>query len=318
MKRVKVGLLGCGTVGGGVVRLLRQNGDVIRRRTGIDLSITSILVRDPMKERPDVDDDLVTTDPRHVVSNGCDIVVEAIGGIAEARAFIGEAIERGKHVATANKSLLALCGAGLFDAAAKRQVRIGYEASVCGALPIIRILRSGLAAQRVTSLRGVLNGTSNFILTLAGEERMSFDDALAIAQSKGFAEADPSLDVDGVDAAQKLKILAELAFGTEIDFDDIEVQGIRGIDSAAFERAAAHGQVIRHVATATRGCGGIRLSVVPEFLPASDPLARARYEENCVVIDTDAAGEMSFYGKGAGSLPTASALLADVIELART
>jgi len=316
-RKLKIGLLGCGTVGGGLVELVHKNSSLIRQRAGVELSISKILVRDARKERVDaVDRGLLTTQADKVINNGCDLVVELMGGIEPARGFIQRSLARGKHVVTANKTLLALDGFSLMKAAEIQKVRLGFEASVCGGIPIIRALRNGLVGNRIQRLTGILNGTSNYILTRMTEERLDFDAALAEAQAKGFAEADPTLDVEGHDAAQKLKILAELAFNTRLAAEAVETRGIRNITGDDVHAAHELGCVIKHVATAETRGDGIALNVEPVLLPGHHPLAGVRCENNAVLVTGDAVGEMLFSGKGAGSLPSASAVLSDIVDIA--
>ena len=315
-RKLKIGLLGCGTVGRGLVELVNRSSSLIRQRTGAELTITKILVRDLQKERPGVDRSLLTIYPEKVIENGCDMVVELVGGIEPARSFIQQSLACRKHVVTANKALLALDGFGLMKAAETRKVRLGFEASVCGGIPIIRALRDGLVGNNIQSLSGILNGTCNFILTRMTEDRVSFETALREAQAKGFAEADPSLDVDGHDAAQKLKILAELAFHAEISPDTVPVQGIRDITASDIEAAAEFGYVIKHLASVELVNGNVSLRAAPMLLPAAHPLAGVRDENNAVLVRGDAVGEMLFSGKGAGALPSASAVLSDVVDIA--
>lgn len=315
-KKLKVGLLGCGTVGRGLVELVTKNDSLIRQRTGVELGITKILVRDLAKPRPGIDRALLTTDADKVLNNGCDLVVELVGGIEPARSFIQQSLSRGKHVVTANKALLALEGFSLMKAAKARKVRLGFEGSVCGGIPIIRALRNGLVGNQIQSISGILNGTCNYILTRMTEGGMEFGEALGEAQVRGFAEADPSLDVDGHDAAQKLKILAELAFGSELASDAVQVEGIREITADDVEAARELGYVIKHVATAQVIGRGLSLRAGPILIPRGHVLAGIREENNAVVVRGDAVGDMLFSGKGAGSLPSASAVLSDVLDIA--
>jgi homoserine dehydrogenase len=316
MRTLKVGLLGCGTVGRGLVELVGRNDALIQRRSGIDLRITKILVRDLDKERHGVDRELLTTQPDKVLDNGCDLIVELVGGIEPARTFIEHSLARGKHVVTANKALLALDGFSLMQAAEARKVRLGFEASVCGGIPIIRALRNGLVGNNIQRLSGILNGTCNYILTRMTEDGVEFEDALRAAQAKGFAEADPGLDIDGQDAAQKLKILTELAFSAQVDADAVQVEGIRDITADDVQAARELGFVIKHVATAELSGDAVALDCAPLLLPASHQLANIRDENNAVLVRGDAVGEMLFSGKGAGSLPSASAVLSDVVDIA--
>ena len=315
-RKLKIGLLGCGTVGRGLVELVNRNESLIRQRTGVDLSFAKILVRDLKKDRPGVDRTLLTNQPEKVLNNGCDLVIEVIGGIEPAREFIQHSLSRGKHVVTANKALLALDGFRLMKAAETHNVSLGFEASVCGGIPIIRALRSGLVGNSIQQLTGILNGTCNYILTRMADDRLSFDAALHEAQAKGFAEADPSLDVDGHDAAQKLKILTELAFNAKLSSTSVPVEGIRDITLEDVEAAAEFGYVIKHVATSELVGETVALRAAPVLLPSAHQLAGVRDENNAVLVRGDAVGEMLFSGKGAGSLPTASAVLSDVVDIA--
>ena len=310
MRSVSVGLLGCGTVGGGFVRLVDRERERIARRFGVRLEISRILVRDAEKERPGVSRDLLTTAALDVLDSGCDVVVEVIGGVHCAGTYVRRAIAQRRDVVTANKALLASNGGELFDAAARSGVRIGFEASVCGGVPVIGALRRGMAGDSIESIRGVLNGTSNHVLCRMAEG-LELADALRRAQEGGFAEADPSLDIGGHDAAQKLAILAQLAF--EAPVRRTSVTGIESVTLRDLERARAKGRVVRQVAEARRVAGGIELVVEPRSVPASDALARVVDEENAVVIEGRAVGEIVLSGRGAGAMPTAAAVLSDVL-----
>jgi homoserine dehydrogenase len=308
LKPLRIGLLGCGTVGGGFVQLVERERERIRARYGVDLSIERILVR---TSRPHA---IFTTSAVEVLDADCDVIVELIGGVHSAGAFVRRAIAQGRHVVTANKALLAACGGALFDAAAARGVTIGFEASVCGAIPVVRALRQGLAGDAVESIRGVVNGTCNFVLSRM-EEGLALDDALRLAQERGFAEADASLDVDGIDAAQKIRILAGIGFDAPVVHE--QVDGIRGVTAEAIARSRAGGGAIRLIAEAERVAGGVAIRVGPRELDANDVFANVRDENNAVVIRGRASGELLLTGPGAGALPTAAAVLADVIEIAR-
>ncbi|HET8773659.1 MAG TPA: homoserine dehydrogenase [Thermoanaerobaculia bacterium] len=310
MKRLRIGLLGCGTVGGGFVRLVDRERERIRARFGFDPEIVRILVRDLEKERPGVGRDLLTTCALDVIDADCDLVVEVVGGVHTAGTFVRRAIARGRHVVTANKALLAASGSELFDAAARSGVEIGFEASVCGGVPVIGALRRGLAGDSIESIAGVLNGTSNYVLCRMAEG-LGFADAVLRAQEAGFAEADPALDVDGQDAVQKLAILAQLAFDEPVR--RTSVTGIAGVTPGEIERARAEGCVVRQVAEAVRVAGGVALVVEPRRVPFEHPLARAVDEQNAVVIRGRAVGEVVLSGRGAGSMPTAAAVLSDVL-----
>ena len=317
MKTRKIALLGCGTVGRGLVELIGRNRSHIAERSGVDLEITKILVRDLAKERNGVDRSLLTDRPAEAVANGADVVVEVIGGLEPARRFVLEAIDAGKHVVTANKALLADCGPELFRRAAERRVRIGFEASVGGGIPIVRALSSGLAGNRIERICGILNGTCNYILTRRAEEGLTFDAALAEAQAKGFAEADPTLDIEGTDAAHKLQILAGLAFGRSLEPGSVRIEGIGALEGEDFAAAETFGYVLRHIAVGRDLGDTLDLRVHPALLPKDHPLAHVRHENNAVLLKGDAVGEMVFHGRGAGAAPTASAVLSDIIDLAR-
>jgi homoserine dehydrogenase len=313
MKRVDIGLLGCGTVGGGFVQLLDRERSRVRNRYGLDLSITRIAVRDLNKRRPGVDERLVTTSALDAIQAG-DIVVEAIGGVDPPRSLVRTAIALGRDVVTANKALLAESGAEIFAKAAARGVAVGFEASVCGGIPVIRALQRGLAGDSIESVSGILNGTCNFVLTRM-EDGTTFDAALRLAQERGFAEADPSIDIDGHDAAQKLQLLAAIAFEGQRPAS-IDVSGIRGVTIDDVAAARNRGSVLRQVATAEESRGTVHLRVAVREIPDCDPLARVRDESNAVLIRGRSVGEIFLTGRGAGALPTAGALLSDVIEIA--
>ena len=315
MRRLKIGLLGCGVVGGGFVRLLDLHRSQIEERAEAKLEVTRIVVRDLAKERPFVDRALLTTRGDEVVRNGVDMVVELIGGIDPARGLIREALGLRKSVVTANKRLLALHGGALFALAETHRVGLGFEASVGGAIPVVRTIQHSLAGDRIRSIRGVLNGTSNFILT-RGEEGIGYDDALREAQRLGFAEADASLDVDGDDALQKITILARLAFGDRA----IRIRkhsGVRAVRHADHEAAKASGKALRLVAAAAESGDRVDISVGVEAVSAESPIGRTKGVGNVVCIEADASGELVLSGAGAGSLPSAGAVLADVVEIAR-
>ncbi|HEV8658286.1 MAG TPA: homoserine dehydrogenase [Thermoanaerobaculia bacterium] len=313
MKRVDIGLLGCGTVGCGFVQLLDHERTRVRNRYDIDLSITRIAVRDLHKPRPGVDVRLLTTSTLDAIQAG-DIVVEAIGGVELPRSLVRTAIALGRDVVTANKALLAESGPEIFAKAAARGVAVGFEASVCGGIPVIRALQRGLAGDSIESVTGILNGTCNFVLTRM-EDGTSFDAALQLAQERGFAEADPSLDVDGHDAAQKLQLLAAIAFEGQRPAT-LDVTGIRGVTSADVAAARERGSVLRQVAVAEECGGTIHLRVGVREVPDCDPLARVRDESNAVVIRGRSVGDILLTGRGAGAMPTAAAILSDVIEIA--
>lgn len=309
-----MGLLGCGVVGTGFVHLVRSSAALVEQRTGVAVSIVRVAVRDRARPRcaiPEMlcDAETLLGDPE------LEVVVELVGGLEPARSLVLRAIESGRHVVTANKALLAAHGAEIFGAAARRGVRVAFEASVCGGLPVVRAISQGLVANRIDRIWGVVNGTSNFILS-AMEDGASFDAALAVAQTCGFAEPDPSLDIDGHDALQKLRILTALAFGFDADPASIPVRGIRHVTREDVLAARERGLVLRHLVQADRLPEGVRLAVGPVLLPERHPLAWGRNEFNSLLVRGDAVGEMVFTGKGAGPLATASAVLSDVVDVA--
>jgi homoserine dehydrogenase len=310
MKRVQVGLLGCGTVGGGFVRLVEREQTRIRNRYGVDIAITRILIRDAAKERPGINPALLTTCATDVIDDECDLIVEVVGGVHCAGAFVRRALAKGRHVVTANKALLATSGEELFATAARQRVRLGFEASVCGGIPVIGAIRNGLAGDSIESITGVLNGTSNYVLCRM-DEGQSLADAIRCAQERGFAEADPTLDISGQDAAQKITILAQLAFDAPIR--RVTVTGIDDVTPADLERTRRAGLVVRQVAEARKVAGGIEVVVEPRSIRGEEPLARIVDECNGVVIRGRAVGEVFLSGRGAGSMPTAAALLSDVL-----
>jgi homoserine dehydrogenase len=299
MKRIRIGLLGCGTVGGGFVRLAAAERERIRARHGVDLEITGILVRDPGKPRSGVDRRLLTTSALDIIDADNDLIVEAIGGVHTAGTFVRRALARGRDVVTANKALLAASGRELFRAAAASGVTLRFEASVCGGVPVIGALHRGLAGDTIESITGILNGTCNYVMSRV-DQGIAFADAVAHAQERGFAEADPSLDLSGEDAAQKLRILAEVAFDAPV-----RREIVRGIG------AKTRGKLI---AEAKRVAGGVELIVEPRDDPR---FAHVVDEQNAVIIRGRAVGEIWLSGRGAGSMPTAAALLSDVVENVR-
>jgi homoserine dehydrogenase len=313
MREVTIGLLGCGTVGQGFVHLIDRERERIRARDGVDLRVRRILVRDTDKPRPGIDRTLLTTNAIDVIDD-CDLLVELIGGVHSAGAYVRRALRVGRDVVTANKALLAESGRELFSTAAASGARIGFEASVCGGIPIIRAIERGLAGDSIESITGILNGTCNYILTRMEEGGLDFAAALRMAQERGFAEADPTLDVTGADALQKLQILGELAFGPQ--HARSRVHGIEDVSREEIEQARSRRCVVRHIASARHVAGGVELRVERRELPETHPLASVRDENNAVIVRAKAAGELIFVGKGAGSLPTASAVLSDVIEIA--
>lgn len=315
---VKVGLLGCGNVGGALVRILQDDADGIARRTGLRLEVTRVAVRNAAKQRDvKVADGVLTHDAEAVVTDpSVDVVVEVIGGIEPARGLILAALKAGKPVVTANKELLANVGAELFEAAATAGVDLLYEASVAGGIPLIRPLRESLAGERIVRVMGIVNGTTNYILTRMTEEGASYADALAEAQSLGFAERDPTADVEGFDAGAKAAIIASIAFGVKVVAGDVYREGISGVTAADIAFAKRLGYVVKLLAIAEQVEGEVAVRVHPAMLPETHPLAAVRESFNAVFVEGEAVGELMFYGRGAGGMPTASAVLGDLIDAA--
>lgn len=316
-QKLTIGMLGCGTVGSGVVRLLTEHADEIAARVGAPLVLGPVAVRDPDKVR-DVQIGGLTRDAESVVRDpDVDIVVEVMGGIEPARTLILAAMDAGKSVVTANKELIASYGAELFARAEGKGARLEYEAAVAGGIPIIKPMRESLAGDRVRKVLGILNGTTNFILTRMTEDGMAFADALAEAQRLGFAEADPTADVEGHDAAAKTAILAAIAFDAEVVADDVFTEGISRVTATDIAHARRMGYVIKLLAIAEDVDGRVGVRVHPSLVPAAHPLASVRDSFNAVYVEADAVGSLMFYGPGAGSLPTASAVVGDIVTAAR-
>lgn len=319
MKPLNVGVLGLGTVGAGVVRLLEDNGDEITRRAGRRIRVTHAAVRDLNRERECNTDNIRLTDqPQDVVNDpDLDIVLELIGGTTQAYELVMAAIANGKHVVTANKHLLALHGDNIFAAADRADVVVSFEAAVAGGIPIIKALRESLAANHIEWLAGIINGTGNFILSQMRFAGQTFSEALADAQRLGFAEADPTFDVEGVDAAHKLAILASIAFGIPLSFNKIYTEGIRDIDARDIDYAAELGYRVKHLGIANRQARGVELRVHPTLVPEKALLASVEGEKNAIMVQADALGSTGYYGAGAGAGPTASAVVADMVDAAR-
>lgn len=316
---VSIGLLGCGTVGAGVVDLMRRRAAKIADMTGMRPVITTILVRDLHKPR-DVafEHERLTVDPTDILENpDISIVIETVGGIEPAKTFILKALRAGKHVITANKDLIALHGVEILDAAEKARADVLYEAAVGGAIPLIRPLKECLTANTITDLKGIINGTTNYILTKMTDTGADFDEVLKEAQDLGYAESDPSSDVDGLDAARKLSILASIAFHARVSLNDVQATGIRHISAADVAYAADLGAVIKLLAVGRDREGSLSLKVQPTLVPKDHPLAHVNDAYNALFIHGDAAGDLMFFGRGAGSLPTASAVVGDAIEVLR-
>jgi len=316
---LKVALLGCGTVGAEVVRLLHSSADDLAARIGAPLEIAGIAVRRLQKQRDlPVDDDLFTTDAAALVARtDVDLVVEVIGGIEPARTLLLAALKAGKGVVTANKALLAEDGATLYAAARESGADLYYEASVAGAIPLLRPLRESLAGDQITRVMGIVNGTTNFVLTRMDEAGMGFAEALDEATALGYAEADPTADVEGFDAAAKAAILAGLAFHTRVTAADVHREGITEVTAADVASAKEMGCVVKLLAIAEKDGGAVGVRVHPAMIPRSHPLGSVREAYNAVFVEGASAGQLMFYGRGAGGSPTASAVLGDLVAVAR-
>lgn len=317
---IKIGMLGIGTVGAGVAKLLSSNRSALEEKAGTPLELAAIADRDITTPREGIRlaDWPMTTDVERVLGDpSIQIVVELIGGLEPARTFILRALQAGKHVVTANKALLATHGRELYDEARRHRVMLGFEAAVAGGIPIIRAVKEGLVANRIASVFGIVNGTSNYILTRMTEGGEEFLPVLREAQAKGYAEADPALDVEGIDSAHKLQILAMLAFRTHVDLKEIHTEGISGLASQDLSYAAELGFKIKLLAIAKASNGELEVRVHPTMIPSDSPLATVSGVFNAVFISGDAVGDLMFYGRGAGQRPTASAVWSDVVEIAR-
>lgn len=317
--RFYIGLLGLGTVGRGVYRILEANGELIARRLGVPLTIKKILVRDPQKDRGlKISPTLLTSNPLEVLDDpGIDIVVEVMGGIEPALPYVLRALRNGKSVVTANKDMVAAHGRELFAAAEEGGRDFLFEASVAGGIPIIHVLKECLVANRIHQLIGIVNGTTNYILTRMYFEQVDFASALAEAQALGYAEQDPSNDLDGFDAARKMAILASIAFNTRVRLDDVYVEGIRNITPVDIRYASELGYVIKLLGIAKDTPQGVDVRVHPALVATTHPLAAVNNVFNAVFIKGDAVGEAMFFGRGAGEMPTASAVVADIVYAAR-
>jgi homoserine dehydrogenase len=316
---LKVGLLGCGTVGGGVVRLLSQNAEQLAARIGAPVEVKRVLVRRLDQQRPlECPREWLTTDPEAVLGDpSIDIIVEVMGGEEPARSYLERALSSGKGVVSANKLLLAKHGPALLKTAAQKSVDLAFEAAVGGGIPVIRTLREALNGDRVLSVHGILNGTCNYILTRMRNEGASFESILADAQKLGYAEADPAMDVDGHDAAQKLVVLSMLAFGAAVNIDDVSVEGIREVDGVDFRLAERFDFNIKHLAIGRASGRDLELRVHPAMVPTSSVLANINDVLNGVYIQGRALGPCLLVGRGAGELPTAVSVVSDLVDVAR-
>ncbi|MDH5729251.1 MAG: homoserine dehydrogenase [Gammaproteobacteria bacterium] len=320
MEPVKIGILGLGTVGGGTLNVLTRNAEEIARRAGREIKVVQAAARDISRSRIcSTEGVALTENAKEVVSNPeIDIVVELIGGDTLARDLVMNAIANGKHVVTANKALIAKFGNEIFSAAQKKGVMVAFEAAVAGGIPIIKAIREGLAGNEIEWLAGIINGTGNFILTEMRDKGRDFADVLAEAQRLGYAEADPTFDVEGIDAAHKLTILAAIAFGIPLQFEKVSTEGITNITREDVNYAEQLGYRIKHLGIAKRTADGIELRVHPTLIPEKRLIANVDGVMNAVLVKGDAVGPTLYYGAGAGAEPTASAVVADIVDVVRT
>ncbi len=320
MKPVRLGMLGCGTVGGGVVKLLKANAEYVTRSVGAPLEVAKVLVRDQDRARvvPEVEPRLLTGDVEEVLGDhSIDIVIEVMGGVDPAKRYVERALDTGRSVVTANKMLLAMHGPELVARAVERRVDLAFEGSVGGGIPVIRVLREALVGDSVVKLEGIVNGTCNYVLTRMRAEGLGFDEVVRDAQAKGYAEADPSLDVDGHDAAHKLVVLAMMAFGAKVDWKAVPTEGIRGIDPIDHRFADRFGFVVKHLAIGRQMATGIELRVHPALVRRDSGLANVNGVLNAIALEGKALGPCLLSGRGAGELPTAVSVISDVLDAAR-
>ncbi len=317
-RNVKVALLGSGTVGTGVYKLIERQKNEMPYKIGANLSVAKILVRNKNKKREGVDASLLTDQWEDILlDEDIQIVVEVMGGIEPARTYIMEALKAGKHVVTANKDLIAESGKELLDVAEENGCDLLFEASVAGGIPILAPLKQSLAGNYLTEVMGIVNGTTNFILSKMSEEGMEFDEALALATELGYAEADPTADIEGYDAGRKVAIMASIAFNSRVTFDDVHTEGITNITAKDIKYAKEMGCAIKLLGVAKNTETGIEVHVNPMLIPSSHPLATVSDSFNAVFVHGDAVDDTMFYGRGAGEFPTASAVMGDIIEVAR-
>ena len=319
MRKISVGIIGFGTIGSGVVKILQDNSDIIKKRLGVIVEVTKIADLDITTDRGiKVNPKILTTDAQEVINHPeVNVIVELIGGYEPARSLILQAINAGKHVVTANKALLAKHGSEIFSISEDQQVSIGFEAAVGGAIPIIRAIRESFVANKIYSIEGIVNGTANYILSKMSDEHCSFDLALKEAQEKGFAEADPTFDIEGIDSAHKIAILSQLAYGTSVKFEDITIQGISSVTIHDIECAREFGYRVKLLAISKFDGDFVDIRIHPAMIPQSNPMANVNGVLNAVRVCDDLMEENILMGHGAGSLPTGSAVIADIIEIAR-
>ncbi|MBI0577410.1 homoserine dehydrogenase [Neobacillus cucumis] len=315
MKAISIGLLGLGTVGSGVVQIIKNHQDKLMHQVGCPVEIKKILVNDLHKTRSaEINTQVLTNNPDDILQDPeINVVIEVMGGVEETKKYLQSALQSGKHVVTANKDLMALHGSELLKLASENGCDLFYEASVAGGIPILRGLVDGLASDRITQLMGIVNGTTNFILTKMSSEGLAYEDVLKEAQELGFAEADPTSDVEGLDAARKMTILATLGFSMHIDLEDVKVSGITQITEEDLRYGKQMGYTMKLIGNAHREGEKVEVSVQPTFLSNNHPLASVQNEYNAVYVYGEAVGETMFYGPGAGSLPTATAVVSDLV-----
>ncbi|MED1468913.1 homoserine dehydrogenase [Bacillus salipaludis] len=315
MKAISIGLLGLGTVGSGVVQIIKNHQDKLMHQVGCPVEIKKILVNDLHKTRSaEINTQVLTNNPDDILQDPeIDVVIEVMGGVEETKKYLQSALQSGKHVVTANKDLMALHGSELLKLASENGCDLFYEASVAGGIPILRGLVDGLASDRITQLMGIVNGTTNFILTKMSSEGLAYEDVLKEAQELGFAEADPTSDVEGLDAARKMTILATLGFSMHIDLENVKVSGITQITEEDLRYGKQMGYTMKLIGNAHREGEKVEVSVQPTFLSNNHPLASVQNEYNAVYVYGEAVGETMFYGPGAGSLPTATAVVSDLV-----
>ena len=317
-KEIRVAILGSGTVGTGVYKIIQNQKEEFPHKIGSELEVAKILVRNINKQREGIPSEILTDKWADIINDdSIGIVIEVMGGIEPAKTYISEALTKGKNVVTANKDLMAEYGHELLETAAAHNCDLLFEAAVAGGIPIIRPIKQCLAANKITEIMGIINGTTNFILTKMTEEGMEFEDALKLATELGYAEADPTADIEGLDAGRKIAILASIAFNSRVSFSDVYTEGISKITAKDIKYAKELGCVIKLIATAKNTETGIEVRVTPMFIPVSHPLASVNDSFNAVFVHGDALGDAMFYGRGAGELPTASAVMGDVIDVCR-
>lgn len=316
---INVGIIGFGIVGSGTAKVLLTNKDILNERLGFELNLKRIADLDITTDRGiKIPEGVLTTDVNQLFNDPeIDIVVELIGGIKPAKDFILKAIQKGKHVVTANKALLATHGTDIFNAAREKGVEVGFEASVAGAIPIIKVMKEGLIANRIKAIYGIINGTSNYILTKMTNENVEFADALKEAQALGYAEADPTFDIEGIDTAHKLTILATLSYGIPLSFSSVHIEGISKITAQDINFASELGYKVKLLAITKETDGEIELRVHPTMLPKDYLIAKVDGPFNAIYVEGDATGSTMYYGRGAGSVPTGSAVVSDIADIAR-